>query len=239
MTRTRKVDISIPAAEPQVLLRGALTVPKAAKGLVVLAHGSGGSRNSNRDRLVAALLEEARFATLRVDLLDEHEARDHHNRFDIELLGERLTRAARRISEYPAVANLPIGYLGAGTGAAAALVAAARKPELVSAVVLQGAHAHQAVAWLRRVRAPTLHIVAELDDATRGYCESCALGSGWENLIVVSGAKHLFGEPAPFKQAMGHACEWFERHLDASKPTLPGKPTSGRFWSPFSSRWCG
>jgi predicted alpha/beta-hydrolase family hydrolase len=221
MGRVQLIEVRIPAGERGVALRGALTVPEGAKGIVLLAHGSGGSRDSDRDRHVAAVLERARFATLRVDLLDEHEERDHHNPFDTELLGARLTRAAQWAAGHRATRALPLGYLGAGTGATAALVAAVREPQLVSALVLQGAHAHQAVSWLGRVRAPTLHIVAELDDATRGYCEICGLDRASDNLTVVPGARHLLDEPETLERTTAHACEWFERHFGPIKPVLP------------------
>jgi len=143
-------------------LPGRLRIPVGARGIVLFAHGSGSSRLSPRNRQVAGVLEEAALATFLFDLLDEEEAADRRLVFDIELLGRRLLTATERIGREPGAADLPVGYFGASTGAAAALVAAAERPD-VRAVVSRGGRPDLAGSALARVRAPTLLIVGGWD----------------------------------------------------------------------------
>ena len=211
-----------------IVLPAALTVPKRARGVVILAHGSGGSLNSPRNLDVAAVLQNARFATLRLDLLDEHEGRNPHNVFDTELLAERIVSAANWVGSHVAARSLPLGYLGAGTAAAAALIAAVREPERVSAIVSRGAHPDQLMSWLHRVRVPTLLIVGSLEDAiVEGNGHAYRQIHADKELVVVPGARHLFEEPGTLKQAAEHASRWFERYL---------VPTTG---DRRTSRWVG
>lgn len=213
-TFVQEIAGGIATGDSGVMLPAALTVPKRARGIVLLAHDSGGSLNSPQDLNVATVLQNARFATLRLDLLDEHEARNPHNVFDTELLAERIVSAASWVGSHAAVRSLPLGYLGAGTGAAAALVAAVREPGLVSAIVSRGAHPDQLMSWLHRVRVPTLLIVGGLEEAIvdgngRAYRQIHAD----KELVVVPGARHMFEEPGALKQVSEHASRWFERHL--------------------------
>src|SRR5260370_19093739 len=162
-TEERLVHISI----DRITLEGNLTLPEGAAGLVLFAHGSGSSRHSPRNRHVAEILNQSKLATLLVDLLTpEEEAIDIHTaqlRFDIGLLAERLVGATDWLLEYPDTRNLRIGYFGASTGATAALLAAAERPEAVGAVVSRGGRPDLAGPALTRVRAPTLLIDAGND----------------------------------------------------------------------------
>ena len=204
----------IATGDSGVVLPAALTVPKRARGVVLLAHGSGGSLNSPQDLDVAAVLQNARFATLRLELLDEREGRNPHNVFDTELLAERIVSAASWVGSHAAARSLPLGYLGAGTAAAAALIAAVREPELVSAIVSRGAHPDQLMSWLHRVRVPTLLIVGSLEDGiVEGNGHAYRQIPAEKELVVVRGARHLFEEPGTLKHATEHATRWFERHL--------------------------
>ena len=223
---------AITTGDSGVRLPAALTIPKRARGVVLLAHGSGGNLNSPQDLDVAAVLQNARFGTLRLELLDEHEGRNPHNVFDTELLAERLDSAAKWVSGHAAVGSLPLGYLGAGTAAAAALIAAVREPERVSAIVSRGAHPDQLMSWLHRVRVPTLLIVGGLEDAiVEGNGHAYRQIHADKELVVVPGARHLFEEPGTLKQAAEHASRWFGRYLvptDRRSSYVPaGGPRSG------------
>src|SRR5438128_2096895 len=153
--------VRIPAAD--VALEGNLRIPDTASGLVVFAHGSGSSRFSPRNRFVASVPEEAGLATLLIDLLTpQEEAVDEftrHLRFDIQLLAERLVAASVWAHQQPETKHLPVGYFGASTGAGAALVAAAQRPDLVKAIVSRGGRPDLAGPALPLVQAPTLLIV--------------------------------------------------------------------------------
>jgi putative phosphoribosyl transferase len=231
-TFVQDIPAGIAAGESGVELPAVLDVPERARGVVLFAHGSGASRNSPQDLEIAAILQAARFATLRLDLLDEREARNPHNVFDAELLAERLVAAANWAGSHAAVGSLPLGYLGTGTGAAAALIAAAREPELVSAIVSRSAHPDQLTSWLHRVHAPTLFIVGALEDGiAEGSGDAYRRIHADKELVVVPGARHLFDEPGALKQAAEHASRWFGRHL----------VSIGRRWScaPASPRRSG
>jgi dienelactone hydrolase len=158
--------VSIPIGE--IALEGDLNIPPRAIGVVVFAHGSGSSRFSSRNRFVASVLEQAGLATLLMDLLTrDEEVVDQltaHLRFDIELLAERLVAATDWLTGQVDTSQLPIGYFGASTGAAAALVAAAERPEVVKAIVSRGGRPDLAGPALSRVRAPTLLIVGSRDE---------------------------------------------------------------------------
>jgi pimeloyl-ACP methyl ester carboxylesterase len=199
-------------------LDGNLTIPKGAQAVVLFAHGSGSSRHSPRNRLVAKQLNEAKLATLLVDLLtpdeEEIDVRTAQLRFDIELLAERLAGATDWLSHYSETRRLPIGYFGASTGAAAALVAAARRPETIEAIVSRGGRPDLAGAALELVRAPTLLIVGE-DDPTVVDLNVAAYAQlrCEKQLEIVPGATHLFHEPGALEEVAVLACKWFERHL--------------------------
>lgn len=199
-------------------LSGDLAIPENAVGIVVLAHGSGSSRHSPRNRYVAGELQQAGLATLLLDLLTPVEERadraSGHLRFDIALLAKRLLEATDWIEREAATRALPIGYFGASTGGGAALVAAAQRPGSIRAVVSRGGRPDLAGAALRQVQTPTLLIVGGEDDPViqlnrkaldQLQCE--------KRLMVVPGATHLFQEPGTLEQAAGLARDWFAAHL--------------------------
>jgi putative phosphoribosyl transferase len=207
---------------PTASLPGSLTVPAEPTGLVLFAHGSGSSRHSPRNRLVAATLNRAGLATLLFDLLTPSEELDRANVFDVELLGSRLVAATRWAAARPGLGRLPVGYFGASTGAAAALWAAAELGDGIGAVVSRGGRPDLAGARLAEVTAPTLLIVGGLDrvvlDLNR---EAMARMRCERRLEVVPGATHLFEEPGTLDEVARLACEWFRTHL-VSAPAAAG-----------------
>jgi len=199
-------------------LNGDLGLPANARGLVVLAHGSGSSRHSPRNRAVAEVLQHGRFGTLLLDLLTQREERADaltaEFRFDIPLLADRLVGAIDWARAHPPTAALPTGVFGASTGAAAALIAAARRPDAVGAVVSRGGRPDLAADSLPAVTAPALLIVGGRDDVViRVNEQAFELLKGPKELRIVPGATHLFEEPGALDQVANLAREWFERHL--------------------------
>jgi putative phosphoribosyl transferase len=209
-------DVSIPATSAEgglIRLPGTLCLPAPPTGLVLFAHGSGSSRHSPRNAFVASVLHESWLGTLLFDLLSKQEATDRVNVFDIGLLAERLLAAIRFVGELEHTRHLPIGLFGASTGAAAALVAAAREPR-VGAVVSRGGRPDLAGRKLRAVRVPTLLVVGELDTEVLALNEQAfALLDCEKQLAVVPGATHLFEEPGTLDEAARLAAEWFAKHL--------------------------
>ena len=202
-------------------LPGHLTVPEHAGGLVVFAHGSGSGRNSPRNRAVAEVLRCAGMATLLVDLLTPEEEAARGPVFDVELLAGRLAAVARWAGAEPSCADLPLGYFGASTGAAAALVAAARD-ETVRAVVSRGGRPDLAGPALAGVRAPTLLIVGGHDLQVLELNRAAQAQLRCENrLAVVPGASHLFEEPGTLRAAAELARDWFATHLAGAAPADP------------------
>jgi putative phosphoribosyl transferase len=201
-------EVTIPAGEG-TQTAGDLTVPDAARGLVVFAHGSGSSRHSPRNRQVADALQERSLATLLLDLLTAEEERDRANVFDIELLARRLITATHWAAHDPELTALPVGYFGASTGAAAALWAAAELGERIDAVVSRGGRPDLAGERLASVRAPTLLIVGERDELVLDLNRAAQrrLG-GRSELVVVPRASHLFEEPGALEQVASLAGEW-------------------------------
>jgi pimeloyl-ACP methyl ester carboxylesterase len=213
--------VRIPAGT--VTLAGSLTLPEQAQAIVLFAHGSGSSRLSPRNRYVARLLNEAKLATLLVDLLTLHEevidARTAQLRFDIDLLAERLVDATDWLTEFPDTKHLRIGYFGASTGAAAALAAAAIRPDVVNAVVSRGGRPDLAGAALTRVQAPTLLIVGENDGQVIELNRAALAELRCEKqLVIVPGATHLFEEPGALDVVAQLARDWFEQYLIAVAP---------------------
>jgi putative phosphoribosyl transferase len=187
---------------------GTLTEPADARGLVLFAHGSGSSRFSPRNRAVADVLHAAGLGTLLLDLLPEEGVVDR--RFDIELLGARMTAAV----EWAEARALPVGLFGASTGAAAALVAAAERPDAVRSVVSRGGRPDLAGEALPRVRAPTLLIVGGNDPVVLGLNrEAMERLEAEARLEVVPGATHLFEEPGTLDRVAELARDWFLEHL--------------------------
>ena len=208
--------VQVPAGA--VTLDGNLGVPADARGIVLFAHGSGSSRHSPRNRHVAGVLREAGLATLLMDLLTaDEEAIDLQTqrlRFDISLLADRLVGATDWLARNPDTRDLTIGYFGASTGAAAALVAAAERPDAVGAIVSRGGRPDLAGAALARVRAPTLLIVGGNDIPVIGMNqEAMAQLHAETKLEIVPGATHLFEEPGALEEVARLAREWFERYL--------------------------
>lgn len=206
-----------------VVLDGDLTVPPGADAIVIFAHGSGSSRKSSRNRFVAGVLQDAGLATLLFDLLTlEEEAidvRTAHLRFDIQLLAERLVGVTRWVRVQAGTESFPIGYFGASTGGGAALVAAAREPELVSAVVSRGGRPDLAGDVLPHVAAPTLLIVGGHDEPVIGMNEEAMSRMRTERrLEIVPGATHLFEEPGTLEEVARLARDWFRKYLGERPP---------------------
>lgn len=209
-------DVEIPA--DGVMLAGSLSVPRGARGLVLFAHGSGSSRHSPRNRYVAGVLRSAKFATLLMDLLtageERAEAATGELRFNIDLLASRLFSATEWAAAQPAIKELPRGYFGASTGAAAALMAAGKPESGISAIVSRGGRPDLAGAALKRVSAPTLLIVGSRDEHVLALNEQAkAEMTATVELAIVPGATHLFEETGALERVASLARSWFERHL--------------------------
>jgi len=212
--------VRIPAGH-HVHLTGTLAVPPHAAGLVLFAHGSGSSRLSPRNRFVADRLFDANLGWLLFDLLTEAEAELRRNVFDIPLLADRLRHATAWAAGHPATADLALGYFGASTGAAAALVAAAHEPR-AHAIVSRGGRPDLAGDFLKHVHAPTLLIVGGADEVVYELNQRALTElAGEKSLIVVPGATHLFEEPGALEAVAEHAANWFTRHLAAGGTTVP------------------
>jgi putative phosphoribosyl transferase len=199
-------------------LDGLLTIPEPAKGLVVFAHGSGSSRFSSRNRFVAEILSEAGIATLLFDLLTEEEEdidqRSREFRFDIDLLTDRLIGVIDWVSKETMTAELPVGLFGASTGAAAALGAAAARPDKVDAVVSRGGRPDLALPHLAKVKAPTLLIVGGEDTVVIELNQQAAERLAVEHhLEIIPSATHLFEETGKLEQVANLARDWFLHHL--------------------------
>jgi dienelactone hydrolase len=201
-------------------LKGDLFISQDAKGIVIFAHGSGSSRHSPRNKYVALMLRNRRLATLLFDLLTKEEEDEDrwtgHLRFNIPLLANRLITTTDWIENNPQTRNLKMGYFGASTGAAAALVAAANRPNLVDAVVSRGGRPDLAGAELERVRAPTLLIVGESDETVvdlnrKAFKELREVKN--KKIEIVSRATHLFEEPGALEEVARIATDWFLIYL--------------------------
>jgi putative phosphoribosyl transferase len=217
MTQAMTVDaVRVPVA--QAVVNGDLHVPRSAAGLIVFAHGSGSSRFSPRNRAVAAVLEQAGYGTLLLDLLtgseEAEDARTGEHRFNIPFLAERLVGVVDWTQARADLRTLPLAFFGASTGAAAALMAAAQRPDVVRAVVSRGGRPDLADDALARVTAPTLLIVGGDDvpviamnrDAMRQMQAPVALE-------IIPGAAHLFEEPGALDRVARLAVDWCHRHL--------------------------
>jgi len=215
----REISIVI---DDKVSIKGSLNIFEGAKGIVLFAHGSGSGRFSPRNRYVAGVLGEAKIASLLIDLLTEQEEQvdlqTRQLRFDIDLLAGRVVSATKWLLAKSDLGKLSIGYFGASTGAAAALVAAAELGEHISAIVSRGGRPDLAGAALAKVKAPTLLIVGGNDsvviDLNERAMEQLA---GEKELAIVPGAGHLFEEPGAMEQVAQHAAKWFERYLGGQK----------------------
>jgi putative phosphoribosyl transferase len=207
--------VEVPITTPGAELMGTLTLVDDPIGVVAFAHGSGSSRHSPRNRMVARVLNEHGFATLLCDLLTPAEANDRAKVFDIGLLAQRLEGATHWLRSSGDAVTLPVGYFGASTGAGAALVAAADLGDRIRAVVSRGGRPDLALDRLAEVTAPTLLLVGG-NDPEVARLNRLALGhlrAG--EMIVVPGATHLFEEPGTLEEVADQAVKWFRKHLPA------------------------
>lgn len=201
-----------------VTLKGSLVIPAEAQGIVLFAHGSGSSRHSPRNRFVAEELQKTGLATLLFDLLTHEEEQvdmfTRELRFDTELLASRLVGATQWIKTHTETKNLRIGYFGASTGAAAALIAATRIPEDIDAVVSRGGRPDLAGAALSKVKTPTLLIVGGVDYPVIDMNETALKRiPATKKLVIVPGASHLFEEPGTLEAVARQAADWFTQYL--------------------------
>jgi putative phosphoribosyl transferase len=195
-------------------LEGMLAIPAGAPGVVLFAHGSGSSRHSPRNTFVAEVLQRAGLGTLLMDLLSPAEDVSFEARFDIHLLADRLTAATHWLRAQPATKGLGLGYFGASTGAAAALLAAAVLGPVVRGIVSRGGRPDLAWAALDRVQAPTLLIVGGRDDVVIELNQQAyARLQAAKQLVIIPGATHLFEEPGALSEVARLAAEWFIRYL--------------------------
>jgi putative phosphoribosyl transferase len=201
------------------LLEGTLVIPERCTGIVLFAHGSGSSRHSPRNRYVARVLQSQGISTLLFDLLTRaEESVDEFTgqlRFDISFLADRLLGATRWVIQRPDLQSLGVGYFGASTGAGAALVAASRLPEVVTAVVSRGGRPDLAGDALRAVKAATLLIVGGNDEPVIGMNQTALakLKCPAKKLVIVPGATHLFEEPGTLEEVARIAAAWFNQYL--------------------------
>ena len=211
-------ESSIVVEFDSVKLEGNLVIPKGAEGIVLFAHGSGSSRFSPRNQYVARVLQDVNLGTLLIDLLtvveEEIDLRTAEYRFDIDLLAERLTGAVDWLTTNPVTQDLKIGCFGASTGAAAALIAAAERPDDVFAVVSRGGRPDLAVQVLHSVLAPTFLIVGGDDyQVIELNKEALNLINAEKELVLVPGATHLFEEPGALEEVARLSADWFAGHL--------------------------
>lgn len=221
MTKMSELSIIIKAGESSI--SGDLTMPGKAKGIVLFAHGSGSSRFSPRNRYVAKFLNQNGFGTLLIDLLTPEEEKvdevDSSLRFDIPLLRDRLLMATDWLIQNPRTSNFEIGYFGASTGAAAALMAAPERPQKVKAIMSRGGRPDLAGEALVRVKAATLLIVGGYDHEVLELNQGALIEipAKDKKLEIVPHATHLFEEPGALEKVAELAANWFQRHLGASK----------------------
>lgn len=207
-----KLDLEIPLSG--VTLKGDLILPENATGIVLFSHGSGSSRLSPRNRMVAELIQQQNIGTFLFDLLTEEEDKIYENRFNIDLLSDRLIETTQWILEQESTSKLPIGFFGASTGAASALRAAAHFKEKIKAVVSRGGRPDLAINELPQVTAPTLLIVGSLDTPviTMNKMALEKLQST-KKLTIVPGATHLFEEPGKLQEVADLAINWYKKYL--------------------------
>ena len=208
--------IYVPVADDEI--QGDLNIPEDSSAIVVFAHGSGSSRHSPRNKYVAGVLNEGGIATLLIDLLTPDEEvvdlETAHLRFNIDLLAERLSVVTKWLRTQSATEKLHIGYFGASTGAAAALVGAAKHESAVEAIVSRGGRPDLAGPWLVSVHSPTLLIVGGNDPVVIELNRQAASELRVEHrLEIIPGAGHLFEEPGTLEQVAILARDWFEDHL--------------------------
>jgi putative phosphoribosyl transferase len=204
--------VEIPAG--QRMVQGSLMVPPERRGMVVFAHGSGSGRSSPRNQFVAQAMRDVGMGTLLIDLLEEDEAQNRANVFDIELLADRLEAATGWLRHDHETQELHLGFFGASTGAGAAVVAASRQPEQISAVVSRGGRPDLAGRSLAKVTAPTLLLVGGRDDdVIQLNREALSVLRCSKEMVIIPGATHLFPEPGALEEVARLAQNWFLRFL--------------------------
>jgi putative phosphoribosyl transferase len=208
-------QVEIPIGK--ITLNGELFIPLKAQAIIVFSHGSGSSRFSKRNQMVAKNLHENNFGTLLFDLLTEEEDINYSNRFDIDLLSKRLAGAATWLGRFPAAKNCRIGFFGASTGAASALRVAAIMPE-VFAVISRGGRPDLAISELPKVNAPTLFIVGSLDyDVIQLNQKALQQLTCEKKLEIIHGATHLFEEKGTMEKVCVLATLWFKKYLEPAE----------------------
>lgn len=204
-------EVDIPVGK--IMLSGELVIPLKAEAIIIFSHGSGSSRFSPRNQMVAKYLHKKNFGTLLFDLLTEEEDRHYSNRFDIELLTKRLAGATEWLERLPAAKDSRIGFFGASTGAASALKAAAYLPD-IGAVVSRGGRPDLAMDNLPDVEAPTLLIVGSLDYEVLKLNQAAYRELECDKkLEIIEGATHLFEEQGTMEKVCEVASAWFEKYL--------------------------
>lgn len=197
-----------------IYLKGLLRIAENQKGLIIFSHGSGSSRLSSRNNYVAEYLQNAGFSSLLFDLLTEQEDLNYQNRFDINLLTQRLINVTQWMLEYEELPDLPIGYFGASTGAASALRAASKLGNKIKAIVSRGGRPDLALPVLESIKAPTLLIVGGNDtvviDLNKKAYDKLA---GVKKIEIVDGATHLFSEPGKLEEVAKLSSNWFDNYL--------------------------
>ena len=210
ITKITEMTISL----EEVTLKGDLYIPDGARGMVIFSHGSGSSRLSSRNRFVARVLQQKGLATLLFDLLTQKEDLDYQKRFDIELLTRRLVEVTQWVMDNAQTRHLSIGYFGASTGAASALIASAILGSAISTVVSRGGRPDLALDQLDRVQSPTLLIVGGRDhQVIKLNRQAYAKLSCKKEMIIVPGASHLFAEPGKLDEVAVISSEWFKNWL--------------------------
>lgn len=213
---TQEYRVSVIAGS--VNLKGNLAIPLGTQGIILFAHGSGSSRHSPRNSYVAEVLQKEGLATLLIDLLTSDEElidmRTQHLRFDIGLLASRLIGATDWLLQNPTTSHLKIGYFGASTGSAAALIAATERPQTVSAIVSRGGRPDLVGSALSRIRTPTLLIVGGNDFPVIDMNEDALKYiPAQKDMTIIPGATHLFEEPGALEKVALLASQWFKRYL--------------------------
>jgi putative phosphoribosyl transferase len=210
LTHDYNDEIRIPLNH--IKLSGTLTIPHGADSIIVFAHSSG--RHTSKNHYIARVLQKIGLATLLFDLLTVYEDRNYANRFEVELLSDRLLTVTAWLKSRAQTSEMSIGYLGTSTGAAAALIAAAKLGDEIKAVVSKGGRPDLASHILKYVKSPTLFIVGGLDDLALSLNKNAiSLLTSEKELIIVNGATHLFEEPGKVEEVADYASDWLLRHL--------------------------
>jgi dienelactone hydrolase len=218
MKQVAKREIRIPVAGSGISLTGNLSVPEGADNIVIFSHGSGSSRHSPRNQNVALFLNKHNIATLLIDLLSQEEDSIYENRFNIELLTNRLVTVTEYVHRNPELKKLHIGYFGASTGAASAINAAARLEDIIEAIVSRGGRPDLAVQGLPFVEAPTLFIIGGLDtDVIKLNKDAYNRLNCKKKMQIIDGASHLFEEPGKLDIVSELAADWFQLNLGITK----------------------